>query len=161
LSISRAIAALLFALPVQAIAQESASRHVDGIYEVRDIQPDEEPDPGTPCRLDRTYQFCVDGAPLMRFAGAVAGAEATYDRRRGDYVVTVTLTPAGRETFALLTESHVGDIVAVVVDGEVITAPRINEPIGSGTFELQGQQSLAESRQLASRLMAHRRPDPV
>lgn len=151
------LAIVVLTLAPQHVSAKSA-KYPDGFYEVVFPPMDGELPTEMPCARRNSWQgpHCAAGAPLMRFAGNIQHAESKYDENRGDYVVKVTLTSQGREAFALLTESHVGEHIAVVVDGEVVTAPRINEPIGIGEFELQGQQSLAQARELAMKLMAHR-----
>lgn len=51
-------------------------------------------------------------------------------------MLTFTLTPDGRETFARRTAQLVGKKVAVVVDGTVLNAPIVNSAISGGRFSL-------------------------
>ena len=49
----------------------------------------------------------------------------------GRFDVAVTLTPEGVGKMAAATSRHVGRPLAVILDGEVVAAPMVKEPIGS------------------------------
>lgn len=62
----------------------------------------------------------------------------------GDRTVRFTLTPAGRQKFADLTEKYVGRQMAIILNGKVHSAPRINSRIdGDGHIE-GGPQGFGE-----------------
>jgi hypothetical protein len=50
----------------------------------------------------------------------------------------ITLKPAAAEAFAAHTESHVGEVFAVVIDDRIAMLPTINEPIPGGEVSLTG-----------------------
>ncbi len=64
------------------------------------------------------------------------------------------LKDEGKNLFADYTSKHVGDYFAVVLDGEVITAPVINEPIPGGQVQISqggiGGYPLAEAQNLVT-----------
>lgn len=65
-----------------------------------------------------------------------------------DPVVEFEFKPLGAERFYELTSNSVGRNVAIIIDGEVISAPRVNEAISgrgsiSGSFTVQSAQQLA------------------
>ena len=49
----------------------------------------------------------------------------------GRFEVALTLTPEGTGKMAAATSRHVGRPLAIVLDGEVVSAPTVREPIGS------------------------------
>ena len=51
----------------------------------------------------------------------------------GQVVIAFELTDEGAEIFRNYTTQHVGDIVAIVLDKEVVSAPVINQPITTGS----------------------------
>ena len=51
-------------------------------------------------------------------------------------VILATLTDDCTETFARFTEANVGRQIALVVDGEVFSAPVVREPITGGKLSL-------------------------
>jgi preprotein translocase subunit SecD len=82
----------------------------------------------------------------------VADASVVEDRFMGGYDVGVTLTPEGARLFEQITANHVGDKLALVLDGRVATAPVIMEKISDGRLRitlgagLSGERSRAEAR---------------
>jgi SecD/SecF fusion protein len=56
----------------------------------------------------------------------------------GNPEVDFELDPIGAEKFAKLTTEHSGELMAVLLDGEIQTAPRINEPITGGRCKISG-----------------------
>ncbi|MFT6820065.1 MAG: preprotein translocase subunit SecD [Myxococcota bacterium] len=51
-------------------------------------------------------------------------------------VVMVTLTPDGADAFAALTAAQVGEKIAIILDGEVVSAPIVNEEIRGGSIQI-------------------------
>jgi preprotein translocase subunit SecD len=71
------------------------------------------------------------------------------------------LNRAGGRLFSRFTGQHVGDYLAIVLDGEVMSAPVIRDRIGaSGQIEL-GNAGLEEARDLALVLRAGALPAPL
>ena len=58
----------------------------------------------------------------------------------GAPVIEFEFDSVGAEKFAQLTTDHVGELLAIVLDGELYTAPRINGPIRGGRGEISGGQ---------------------
>ena len=84
----------------------------------------------------------------------IAGAEgvAYQDNKTGEhkYVVDLTLTSEGTKKFADATEENLGKQIAIVYDGEVISAPRVQSVITGGKAEITGMSDIDSARQLAS-----------
>jgi hypothetical protein len=60
-------------------------------------------------------------------------------------ILTFSLKPAAMQAFGEYTASHQGELFAVLIDGEVVAVPAINEPMTTGTFSLTGgRQSEAD-----------------
>jgi SecD/SecF fusion protein len=53
-------------------------------------------------------------------------------------VIDIEFDSVGAEKFGDLTTEHVGDQMAIVLDGQLYTAPRIREPIRNGRCEISG-----------------------
>lgn len=73
----------------------------------------------------------------------------------GDHSVGITLTNAGTDKMIALTKDLVAeqDHIAVVLDGEVLTAPVLKQvPLGK-RFQIQGQESFEEARALSNAMM--------
>ncbi len=67
-----------------------------------------------------------------------------------EYVVLLTLTPEGQEVFAKVTKANIGHQIAIVFDGEVVSAPRVNSEINSEFAEITGLESLETAENLAT-----------
>ena len=53
-------------------------------------------------------------------------------------VVSITFNKEGADLFASITRSNVGEQLAIFLDGEILSAPRINEAITGGTAVISG-----------------------
>lgn len=69
-------------------------------------------------------------------------------------VVSFKLNAVGARRFCAVTSENVGKPFAVVLDNEVITAPRINEPICGGSAVISGSFTVQESADTAVLLRA-------
>ena len=67
----------------------------------------------------------------------------------GRPAVSFRFNPVGAKKFGEITTNNTGKPFAIVLDGEVITAPRINEPILGGSGIITGSFSPEEANQLA------------
>jgi protein-export membrane protein SecD len=83
----------------------------------------------------------------------------------GQIVIAFELTDEGAQIFRDYTLSHVGDIVAIILDKRVLSAPVINEPITSGKGVISsgatGGFPLEEARSLASQMKYGALPVPL
>ena len=64
-------------------------------------------------------------------------------------VVAIEFTDEGAQKFADLTAANVGHKISITLDGEVLTAPVVNEAITGGKAVITGSQSLEEAKNLA------------
>jgi protein-export membrane protein SecD len=76
-------------------------------------------------------------------------AQASFDQRTGEPVVTFRFDATGAKRFALVTQENVGLPFAIVLDGKVISAPVIREPILGGTGQISGNFTVQEANDLA------------
>jgi preprotein translocase subunit SecD len=67
----------------------------------------------------------------------------------------------GGKRFGDATSKNAGHLMAIVLDGKVISAPRIREPILGGTGIITGRFSVAEAQDLALLLRAGALPAPL
>jgi hypothetical protein len=75
------------------------------------------------------------GAPLPKAEAALFGGEGVGTLRptvQGPLALDIDLRPAAALAFGAYTTAHVGELFAVVVDGTVVAAPSISEPITTG-----------------------------
>lgn len=79
----------------------------------------------------------------------------------GQYAVAFTLTSEGSQTFGQYTSQNVGQILAIVLDKEVISTPRIEGPITTGEGQISGQFTLESANELAVQLEYGSLPIPL
>jgi preprotein translocase subunit SecD len=97
----------------------------------------------------------LTGAELTR-------AEVAADPNSpGNWQVAIEFNPEGAKRFGEVTERSVGKQLAIVLDGNVYSAPRINERIPGGRAVITGQFTVEEARDLAIVLRAGALPAPV
>jgi preprotein translocase subunit SecD len=67
----------------------------------------------------------------------------------GNWQVAITFSPTGAQRFGEITESNVGRHLAIILDGSLYSAPRINERIPGGRAVITGQFTVDQARDLA------------
>jgi preprotein translocase subunit SecD len=91
----------------------------------------------------------------------VALRSAIVSTQTGEVVVNFELTDAGSRIFSDFTSSHVNEILAIVLDKKVISAPRINNAITQGSGTITGNFTLDSANQLAVQLRYGALPVPL
>ncbi len=99
-------------------------------------------------------QIAVDGANLTQ-------ASAIMDQRAGGWLVRFQFDYTGTKRFAEVTGKHIGEPFAIVLDGKVISAPVIREPIVGGQGQISGNFSAHDAYDLAVLLKAGALPAPL
>ena len=90
----------------------------------------------------------------VRRLGGIRGdnltdAKAGVDPNTNQNVVNITFDAQGGAKFAKLTRENVGKPFAIILDGQVLSAPNINEPILGGSAQISGSFSVASANALA------------
>jgi hypothetical protein len=88
----------------------------------------------------------------------IADAQPSYERYQQQPVVTFRFDSEGTRKFGQLTQANVGRALAIVLDGEVLTAPVIMEPILGGTGQISGSMTVKQAVELAILLRAGELP---
>ncbi|MFZ1681196.1 MAG: protein translocase subunit SecDF [Rhizobiaceae bacterium] len=81
-------------------------------------------------------------------------AQATTDQRTGEWVVSFRFDTKGAARFGQATQENVGRLFAIVLDRQVISAPRIQEPILGGSGQITGNFTADSATNLAVLLRA-------
>ena len=87
-------------------------------------------------------------------------SQADFDQHNMP-VVTTVFDASGARRFAKLTTEHVNERFAIVLDGKVLSAPTIREPIPGGRGQISGGFSLQEAKDLAVLLRSGALPAPL
>ena len=79
----------------------------------------------------------------------------------GEYEVSFTLTDQGTQIFGDYTSGHVGEILGIVLDKQVISTPTINSAITQGSGVITGNFTLESANALAVQLRYGSLPIPL
>jgi preprotein translocase subunit SecD len=116
-------------------------------------------DPRT--KQEHRIPFVVQRRTLLTGA-ELNGAEVQADPNSpGNWQVAIEFNSTGTRIFGEVTEQNVGRHLAIILDGNVYSAPRINERIPGGRAVITGQFTIDEARDLAIVLRAGALPAPV
>ena len=93
--------------------------------------------------------------------GDLTDARAGNNPQTGEWVVNFTFNSVGARRFADVTRANVNHRFAIVLDGKVISAPVIREPITGGRGQISGSFTAASANDLAVLLRAGALPAPL
>ncbi len=88
-------------------------------------------------------------------------AQVQFDPNTNEPQVGLEFNDEGKKLFGEITTRNVGKPVAIFLDGEAISIPRVNEPIKEGTAVISGNFTIPEAKLLAQRLNAGALPVPI
>ena len=88
-------------------------------------------------------------------------AQPNFNNQSNQPTVSFTLDRLGAQKFGRTTTDNVGKRLAIVLDGKIVSAPSINEPITSGSGMISGNFSFQEATDLALLLRSGALPTPL
>ncbi|NQT75432.1 MAG: protein translocase subunit SecD [Candidatus Omnitrophica bacterium] len=92
----------------------------------------------------------------------LVSAEVKFDQSRfNEPYIAIEFNSKGAAIFSEVTAQSVGERLAIVLDGKVHSAPRINEKIPSGRASITGRFNVEEAGDLAIVLRAGALPAPI
>ncbi|GAA4032027.1 protein translocase subunit SecD [Allokutzneria multivorans] len=100
------------------------------------------------CSDDNTEKYVLGEVFLP--GREIADAAAGQDQNSPGYVISVNFRAAGSDIWSKFTSANVGKRAAFVLDGRVVSAPNINEPILGGNTQISGRFTLPEAQDLAN-----------
>lgn len=83
------------------------------------------------------------------------------NQQTNELVIAFELSDEGTQIFKDYTTQHVNDILAIVLDGKIISAPSINEPITDGAGVISGNFTYETANTLAVQLRYGSLPIPL
>ncbi len=92
---------------------------------------------------------------------SLTGAQAGVDQRNNENIVSIQFDQQGGQKFAQLSTENVNERFAIILDGEVISAPVFNEPILGGAAQISGNFTAESANQLAISLQSGALPVPL
>ncbi|MGY9003888.1 MAG: preprotein translocase subunit SecD, partial [Rhodospirillales bacterium] len=110
-----------------------------------------------------------DGSPYQRLVQkrvmvsgeSLIDAQPSFDSRTNEPVVTFRFDTRGARKFGDITTKNIGVPFAIILDGKVITAPVIREPILGGSGQISGSFTVQGSQDLSLLLRAGALPAPL
>ncbi|MDB4339712.1 protein translocase subunit SecD [Pelagibacteraceae bacterium] len=88
-------------------------------------------------------------------------AQPNINNQNNEPTVSFTLDRLGAQKFGRATTDNIGKRLAIVLDGEIVSAPSINEAITSGSGMISGNFSFQEATDLALLLRSGALPTPL
>ncbi len=113
----------------------------------------------------RYYLYAIkvstpDGkAPLD--GSVVTDAREQYAQRGASAEVSMTMNAEGTTEWARMTGENIGKCIAIVLDGYVYSAPRVNSKIDKGSSQITGDFTIQEAQDLANVLNSGKVPAPA
>lgn len=104
--------------------------------------------------LSRTLEEIEATGGVVLTGSDIAKAEAVMQQSQSgvgnEYVVALSLNEEGKGKFADATRASIGKQIAIVYDGEVISAPSVSSAITDGNAVITGMESFEAANKLAS-----------
>lgn len=91
----------------------------------------------------------------------VTDAKDQFNNLTGTPEVSMTMNSDGARRWAALTKANVGKAIAIVLDGTVYSAPRVNGEISGGQSSISGNFTIEDTKDLANTLKSGRMPAPA
>lgn len=109
---------------------------------------------------DSGFKMALKREPLLT-GGYISDASVTINNTDNMPAVLINFDPAGAKLFEQITRDNVGKSLAIVLDGTIYSAPRINEAIAGGGATITGNFTFNEAKNLEIVLKAGSLPAPV
>ena len=100
--------------------------------------------------LPETFSYVVRKKAENGLEGNIVKSAMVGRDSLGQPTIEFTLTDDGAKRFADVTTANVGRELAIVLDGQLYSAPRINSPIINGSGEISGDFTIEDAEQLAT-----------
>ena len=88
-------------------------------------------------------------------------AKDQFNTVTGQPEVSMSMNSDGARRWAALTKANVGKAIAIVLDGTVYSAPRVNGEITGGQSSISGNFTIEDTKDLANTLKSGRMPAPA
>jgi len=88
-------------------------------------------------------------------------ARVEFDPNTREPLVNIQFNDEGAKLFGEITRRNIGKPLAIYLDGQVISAPRVNGAIEGGSAVITGNFALPEAKTLVQRLNAGALPVPI
>lgn len=128
----------------------------------------ENTDPNSPkeATIGKDGQLVLDPYSSMYVKSELTGrylqkSTLEFDQMTGEAIVGLQFNQEGSLLFEKITRDNVGKTVAIFLDGEPISTPRVNEAISGGRAQISGNFTPEEAKTLVGRLNSGALPVPI
>jgi SecD/SecF fusion protein len=84
-------------------------------------------------------------------------ASVGYDEQWGRVTIDITMNEKGTERWAQMTTDNINRVIAICIDGAVISAPRVMSAITQGNTQITGNFTVQQAEELAGGINAGRK----
>ena len=102
-----------------------------------------------------SLQFTTEDGEVFMTGDQISNAEVAVDEDlygNKQYVVALTMTDEGAKIFAEVTKEHLGRLLPIIYDGEVISEPYVQTVITGGQAQISNMGSYEEANLLATQI---------
>ena len=111
--------------------------------------------------LSETGEILKISKRIVMSGENLVDAQPSIQNQQNEPTVSFTLDRVGSQKFGRATTDNVGKRLAIVLDGNIISAPNINEPITAGNGMISGNFTFQEATDLALLLRSGALPTPL
>ncbi|HEX5429812.1 MAG TPA: protein translocase subunit SecD [Patescibacteria group bacterium] len=119
--------------------------------------PEVTPDANGNVSIDPDQAYIPTGLTGKQFKKATLN----FDQRTGAPQITLQFDAEGTKLFADITQANIGKTVAIFLDGQVLSAPTVQTAITDGQAVITGQFTVADAKELVTRLNSGALPVPI
>ena len=98
-------------------------------------------------------EFTTPSGETFMTGDAVSSAQPGLDQY-GQHVIYFKLNKNGTELFREMTTRYTGQVLYILLDGEVLLAPKVNEPINNGEGSISGMENREEAAKIAAQIQS-------
>jgi preprotein translocase subunit SecD len=88
-------------------------------------------------------------------------AQVIFDPQTGQPQVGIQFDDEGKKIFAEFTRNNIGEVLYIVLDGSIVSAPRINQEIPNGQATISGDFTAQSAKELVDYLNSGALPVPI
>jgi len=112
-------------------------------------------------KFDNEIDEAVVSKRIILSGDNLVDAKPRMDTQNNETIVSFTLDRVGAKKFARATTENVGKQLAIILDGKIISAPSIREPIIGGSGQISGNFTFQSATDLALLLRSGALPAPM
>ncbi len=112
-------------------------------------------------KFDNNLDQAIVSKRIILNGDNLIDAKPRMDTQNNQTIVSFTLDRVGSKKFAKATTENVGKQLAIILDGKIISAPSIREPIVGGSGQISGDFTFQSATDLALLLRSGALPAPM